>query len=162
MLQAQAEPATPYEAPQPRNTPTMHQAAQGYLFNTLANTEAANTLNDPAYRYQELKKQSQTTPKNTRKPMQPTKQMTGALPLPFDVLEAKRQLLREKAQHRIQELTHRQTNGLSEDILKEYTEVPAYLRKGIQLEELNMIPEKDIIRYYLSEQTGKEPDVEVK
>lgn len=156
IAQTQEEPITPYQAPQQKNTPTTHQAAQGYLFNTLANSEEANTLNEPAYKYQELKRQNQTANKNTRKSLQTTRQMTGALPLPFDVLEAKRQLLREKAQHRIQELTHQQANGLSEDILKEYIEVPAYLRKGIQLEGLNMIPEKDIIRYYLNELGGKE------
>jgi cell division protein FtsZ len=152
---AQKEPATSYEAPQQKNTPTTHQAAQGYLFNTFATTQEASTPHESVYKYQELKRQTPPTNKNIRKPLQNTRQMTGALPLPFDLLESKRQLLREKAQHRIQELTHQQANGLSEDILKEYIEVPAYLRRGIQLEEI-MIPEKDTIRYYLTEQSEKE------
>jgi cell division protein FtsZ len=152
----QVDSFTPHEAPQPRNTSSTHQAAQGYLFDTLASQEEANILNEPAaYKYQELKKQTQAANKNTRKPLQSSRQISGALPLPFDVLEAKRQLLREKAQHRIQKLNHQQANGLSDEILREYIEVPAYLRRGIQLEELGMIPEKDIIRYYLNEQSGK-------
>jgi len=153
---AQTEPAISYGAPQQKNTPATHQPAQGYLFNTFANTEEASTPNESVHKYQELKRQTQPANKDIRKPLQTTRQMTGALSLPFDVLEAKRQLLREKAQHRIQELSHQQANGLSEDILKEYIEVPAYLRRGIQLEELNMIPEQDIIRYHLNEQSGKE------
>lgn len=140
-----------YDSHQVKNTPNSYEALQGHLFTSLS-TEKANTFNEARYKYQELKKHSQATTKNSRKPLQATRQVSGSLPLPFDILEEKRQLLREKAQSRIRELTHQQTSGLSEEILKKYIEVPAYLRKDIQLEELGTILDKDIIRYYLSEQ----------
>lgn len=150
----QVEAAIPDQNPTTKEKP-MAPAAQGYLFKNFAKAEATNTPHETDHKYQEIKRQVQTANKNTRKSMPVPRQMTGALPLPFDILETKRQLLREKAQHRIQELTHQQANGLSEDILKEFIEVPAYLRKGVELKEASMIPEKDIIRYHLNEQSGK-------
>lgn len=135
-----------------KNTPHLQQAGQGYLFNTYANSEESSPTHESVSKYQELKRQTQPVTKNTRK----TSQLTGSLPLPFDVLEAKRQLLREKAQHRIQEFIHQQANRINDDRLKEYVEIPAYLRKGVQLEALNRISEKDIIRYYLHELNNKD------
>jgi cell division protein FtsZ len=135
---------------------TTAKASQGYLFTGFSTTEEASQLNESKYKYEPSKKHIHQQIKNTRRPLHTTKQGGETLPLPFDTLEEKKQILREKAQSRIKELTKQQASGLTEEALKEYMEVPAYLRKEIQLQPLSSIDEKNIVRHYLNEQNGRD------
>ncbi|OJW73504.1 MAG: cell division protein FtsZ [Candidatus Amoebophilus sp. 36-38] len=135
------------------------KSSQGYLFEGFSsrNEEEAKS-NELKHRYDTFKKQTQPQQhiKNNRRPFQPIRQGSGTLPLPFDLLEEKKQILHEKAQNRIKELAKQQATVLSEEDLRDYLDVPAYLRKDIQLEEKPAMDEKNIIRHYLNEQGGRD------
>jgi cell division protein FtsZ len=70
---------------------------------------------------------------------------------PLDTLEWKKQYLYQKAQARIDELAMKQGVTLSEEKLKEWLEVPAYLRKEIQFQPMGPLSEQEIARYQLDD-----------
>jgi cell division protein FtsZ len=70
---------------------------------------------------------------------------------PLDTLEWKKQYLYQKAQARVDELAMRQGATLSEEKLKEWLEVPAYLRKEIQFQPIGNPSEREIVRYQLDD-----------
>jgi cell division protein FtsZ len=137
--------------------------SQGHLFTGFSfRDEEEATSNELKNKYDHFKKQAhpQHPIKNNRRNFQSTKHGSGALPLPFDSLEEKKQVLHEKAQNRIKELAKQQATELSEEALRDYLDIPAYLRKDIQLEERPSIDDKNIIRHYLNEQSGRDRDIE--
>ena len=143
------------------NKPTAGKPSQGYLFTGFSSSDEDEAkLNEPKYKYELAKKPSQANihTKNSRRPLHTTKQGQGALPLPFDSLEEKKQLLQEKAKSRVRELTKQQGNSLTEEALKEYLDIPAYLRRDIQLDTNYPADEKNIIRHYLNEQGTKDTE----
>ncbi len=108
-----------------------------------------NSSNYPAFSHK-AKKQSPGTHKNANKAVAHAhKPAADALSLPFDLLEDKKRLLAEQAHERIQEFEHKKEQPLSAELLKAYLEVPAYVRKSIQLTQCDDIPEKNIILYQL-------------
>jgi cell division protein FtsZ len=137
------------------------KAAQGHLFSDFSSAEEEeNKLEESRYKYDVTKRPAvHASIKNTsRKPSSTTRQTANTPTLPFGILEEKKQLLREKAQDRVRKLAQQQANNLSEETLKEYLDVPAYLRRDVQLENMPDIAEKDIIRYYLSDQADKDTE----
>ncbi len=70
----------------------------------------------------------------------------------LSVLERKREHLRQKAQARIEELRAKTTQDLSEEKIKEWLEVPAYLRKDIHLQPKTSFFEENMIRHQLEEE----------
>ncbi len=70
---------------------------------------------------------------------------------PLDALERKKQHLYQKAQARIDELEIKQELTLSEEKIKEWLEVPAYLRKDIYLQSIAPSPEQEVVRYQLDD-----------
>lgn len=112
-----------------------------------------STCSAPGYGSKETKKIS-TTPykKGSRMPSNTLNTtVIDTLHLPFDLLEDKKRVLFEKSQSRIQEFENRKEQQLSADLLQEYMEVPAYVRKAIQLVDYEDIPEKNMILYHLNE-----------
>jgi cell division protein FtsZ len=77
-----------------------------------------------------------------------------------EALEQKRQYLQQKAQARIDALEVKQEHTMSEEQFKEWLEVPAYLRREIQLQPITSLPEQDIARYQLDD--NKEIETEEK
>lgn len=79
---------------------------------------------------------------------------------PLNALERKKQHLYPKAQTRIDELEIKQELTLSEEKIKEWLEVPAYLRKDIYLQPITPSPEQEIVRYQLDdgEETATKKD----
>jgi cell division protein FtsZ len=77
-----------------------------------------------------------------------------------DALERKKQYLQQKAQARIDTLETKQENTMSEEQFKEWLEVPAYLRRDIQLQPITSLPEQGIARYQLDDH--KDQDTETK
>lgn len=73
---------------------------------------------------------------------------------PLDALERKRQHLRQKAQARMEELGTNKEQDLSEEKIKEWLEVPAYLRRDIRLQPTASLPEQAIVRYQLDDDEG--------
>jgi len=131
---------------------------QGHLFPGFSITEEEeNKLGESKYKYDVTKRHAHPNVKNSsRKPSQTDRQTTNIPSLPFGMLEEKKQLLREKAQDRIRKLAQQQANNLSEETLKEYLDVPAYLRRDIQLEDMPDIAETHIIRHYLNDQVDRD------
>ena len=84
------------------------------------------------------------------------KRTSSDISQPIDALEQKKQPLQPKAQARIDELEMRQARPLSEEKIKEWLEVPAYLRKDIHLQSIASLPEQEIIRHQLDD--DKETD----
>ncbi|XWN35147.1 MAG: cell division protein FtsZ [Roseivirga sp.] len=74
---------------------------------------------------------------------------TATLPLPFEPLERKKQHLYQKAQERIGTSTAQSVESLSEAQIKEWLEVPAYLRKNVPLEAVDTWSEQEVVRYHL-------------
>jgi cell division protein FtsZ len=70
---------------------------------------------------------------------------------PLDALALKKQHLHQKAQARMDELEMKQERTLSEEKMKEWLEVPAYLRKDIQFQPIAPLPEQEIVRYQLDD-----------
>lgn len=150
-----------YTSTKIENKPTAGKPSQGYLFTGFSPSEEEETkLNEPKYKYELAKKPSQANihAKSNRRPLHTSKQGQGALPLPFDSLEEKKQLLQEKAKSRVRELTKQQGNSLTEEALKEYLDIPAYLRRDIHLDTNYPADEKNIIRHYLNEQGTKDTE----
>ncbi|MEL6358809.1 MAG: cell division protein FtsZ [Bacteroidota bacterium] len=81
---------------------------------------------------------------------------TATLPLPFEPLERKRQHLYQKAQERIGTSTAQSVESLSEAQIKEWIEVPAYLRRNVPLESMDAWPEHEVVRYHLHSESEKE------
>ena len=77
-----------------------------------------------------------------------------------DALEQKKQYLQQKAQARIDTLETKREKIMSEEQFKEWLEVPAYLRRDIQLQPITSLPEQGIARYQLDD--NKEKDTETK
>ena len=71
---------------------------------------------------------------------------------PLDALAQKRQHLRQKAQARMEKLGTNKEQDLSEEKIKEWLEVPAYLRRDIRLQPTASLPEQDIVRYQLDDE----------
>jgi cell division protein FtsZ len=69
----------------------------------------------------------------------------------LDALERKKQHLYPKKQARIDELETKQEKTWSEENFKEWLEVPAYIRKDIQLQPIASLPEQEIIRHKLDD-----------
>ncbi len=74
----------------------------------------------------------------------------------FDTLEQKRQHLQQKVQARIDALEMKKEKTMSEEQFKEWLEVPAYLRKDIQLQPITSLPEQGIARYQLDDNKDTE------
>lgn len=130
---------------------------QGYLFEEEDNDElpAGRQATQTTRRYG-TKGSGRGAPRYTRKQATTSKQGQEELGLPFSALERKRQHLYKKSQDRIAQLASQKETTLSEEALREYLEIPAYLRKDIQLEPtMPQLPDKDIIRYQLNEEEGK-------
>lgn len=139
---------------------TTKKASQGHLFAGYSSMETESNSNMKP-KYQELKKtSSSSSAKHTKKPLHTSKSSYNPLPLPFYVLEEKKRLLQQKAKDRMRELTQQPAHDLTEEAIKEYLEVPAYLRKDIQLEDVSTIPENHIIRHYLQEQASRNADAQ--
>ena len=68
---------------------------------------------------------------------------------PLDALALKKQHLHQKAQARIDELEMKQARTLSEEKMKEWLEIPAYLRKEIHLQPTAPLSEQAIVRHQL-------------
>ena len=83
-----------------------------------------------------------------------SKEERTAASQPLDALAQKRQHLRQKAQARMKELDKNKEQDLSEEKIKEWLEVPAYLRREIQLQPTASLPEQAIVRYQLEEDEG--------
>jgi len=81
----------------------------------------------------------------------------GTLPLPFEPLERKKQHLYQKAQERVEASVMRQQSALSEAQIKEWLEVPAYLRKNVVLEPIAVSPEQEVVRYHLHDEEEAAP-----
>lgn len=77
---------------------------------------------------------------------------------PLGALDQKKQHLHQKAQARIDELEMQKERNLSDDKVKEWLEVPAYLRREIQLQPIIPSPGKEIARYQLDD----DPDIATK
>lgn len=73
------------------------------------------------------------------------------LSLPFSDLERKRQFFYQKSQDRIAALASQQETTLSEEMLREYLAVPAYIRKNISLASVPELAEQEVVRYQLNE-----------
>ena len=101
-------------------------------------------------------RQAFTTPSRTtaararRTKKRPEETEVNALPL--DTLEGKRQHLHQKAQERADMLEKEQEAPLSEEKIKEWLEVPAYLRRDTQLQPQTSLPEQEIVRHQLDEE----------
>ncbi len=81
------------------------------------------------------------------------------LELPFTSLEQKKEYFHKRYQERLADFSSHQGAKISEEMLKQYLEIPAYLRKEIHLEFTPPNPDnKDIIRYQLQEETKPQED----
>ncbi len=79
-----------------------------------------------------------------------------------DALERKKQYLQQKAQARIDTLETKQENMMSEEQFKEWLEVPAYLRRDIQLQPITSLPEQGIARYQLDDNKDQHTETKEK
>jgi hypothetical protein len=70
---------------------------------------------------------------------------------PLDALARKKLHLHQKAQARIDALEMKQERTLSEEKVKEWLEIPAYLRKDIYLQPIAPLPEKELVRHQLDD-----------
>ena len=134
------------------NKSQANQTSQGHLFEDYS---ADNKTNESTYKNDYPKKHSISN-KNTRSSLRPSKQVTNTNHhLPSEIMEEKAIHNKEYNQDRIREAIYHPLNGLNEESIKKYLDVPAYLRKEIQLEERNSISEKNIVRHYLNEDIEK-------
>jgi cell division protein FtsZ len=139
--------------------PNTGKVSQGHLFSGFSPIEEEeNRPGESKYKYDITKRPTtHSTVKNTPRKTAATTRPTSNIPsLPFDMLEEKKQLLRERAQDRVRKLAQQQANNLSEESLKEYLDVPAYLRRDVQLEDMPNIAETHIIRHYLNDQVDRD------
>jgi len=137
------------------------KTTQGHLFSGFSSAEEEeNKLGEQKYKYDVTKRAAaHSSIKNTpRKSTSGVRQVSNIPSLPFGVLEEKKQLLRERAQDRVRKLAQQQASNLSEETLKEYLDVPAYLRRDVQLEDMPDVAEKDIIRHYLSDHADRDAE----
>ena len=82
------------------------------------------------------------------------------LRLPFSNREYKQQYAYQEPQEDIRsKFTSQQETSPTKENLREYLEVPAYLRKNIQLQAIPKLPEQEIVRYQLPEKEDKEDTV---
>lgn len=140
---------------------------EGYTLAPKGQRQATEIVADQqAYLFEEehdeLVKATQTTrrygtkrnglgiPKYISKQATTSKQRQEEPSLPFTALERKRQHLYIKSQDSFMASASQKEVILSDEALKEYLEVPAYLRKNIQLEPIPS--DKDMIRYQLNEE----------
>lgn len=77
------------------------------------------------------------------------------LSLPFSDLERKRQYFYQKSQDRIAALASQKETTLSEETLREYLAVPAYIRKNISLASVPELADQEVVRYQLHEKEGE-------
>jgi cell division protein FtsZ len=70
---------------------------------------------------------------------------------PLDALARKKQHLHQKAQIRIDALEMKQERTLSEEKMKEWLEIPAYLRRDTYLQPIAPLPEQELVRHQLDD-----------
>ncbi|MEO1218955.1 MAG: cell division protein FtsZ [Bacteroidota bacterium] len=74
------------------------------------------------------------------------------LSFPFSEFDQKRQYFQQRAEERVSQLATQKGSVLSEEMLREYLAVPAYVRRGVQLVPLAAFEEKKIVRYQVHEE----------
>ncbi|MEO1301383.1 MAG: hypothetical protein AAFU83_04060, partial [Bacteroidota bacterium] len=74
------------------------------------------------------------------------------LSFPFSEFDQKRQYFQQRAEERVAQLATQKGPVLSEEMLREYLAVPAYVRRGVQLVPLAAFEEKKIVRYQVHEE----------
>lgn len=79
--------------------------------------------------------------------------------LPLSALEQKKQYLRQKAAERVNSVKTGKDYAPSNKEIKEKLEVPAYLRKNVQLQTIPPCAKKKILRYHLKDDShlGEDP-----
>ena len=88
-----------------------------------------------------------------KKARKSAKELAGAAQ-PLDALEQKKQHWHQKAQARMDALETNKEPVLSEEKIKEWLEVPAYLRKDIPLQPTAPLPAQDMVCHQLDEHEG--------
>jgi cell division protein FtsZ len=100
-------------------------------------------------------KPMQSVGRATRKPLQGAKLADTMPPLPFDTSEERGEVGYQKPSTYSQHVPG-QVGHFTEEQLKECLEVPAYLRRAVQLEHVANLSERKIVRYPLQEEPSKE------
>lgn len=117
---------------------------QGYLFEEVKKEElyhpADHRNSHPANKHSSRNKSS-------------SKSSNPGPELPFSSLERKKEYLYKRYQDRIAGFATTQSPKISEEMLKQYLEVPAYLRKDVRLDFNLPHPNKEVIRYQLQEES---------
>lgn len=139
----------------PKQDNVLKTDQQGYLFQAVHDKNTSNTHQPTskasAYSNKENSRGSNKNNKQHAKHQQ-------ELELPFTALERKKEQLYKKYQARLTETASEQTTKLSEETLREYLEVPAYLRKERVLAPTSNNADQNVVRYDLQEKGKHQQD----
>jgi cell division protein FtsZ len=129
-----------------KSTQDTKNEQQGYLFEE-SPKEAIYHQNNRSHQAYQANKLTSRNPNKTAN--QPNKL---GLELPFNSLERKKEHFSKKYQERIAEIKAAQGAKITEEALKHYLEVPAYLRKKVKLFPNFPDATKELIRHQLQEE----------
>ena len=131
---------------------TLSSEQQTYLFDSTSQQYMGEGTADATY--------SSTIAMRAKRARKSTEARNEGASLSVDTLEQKRQRLRQKAQERIKALgANKEPAELSEEKVKEWLAIPAYLRRDIRLQSNAFLPTKDVIRHEFDK--GKDTTQEV-
>jgi cell division protein FtsZ len=130
---------------------------QGQLFQDLKQEESA--INNPQNEGKSPYYSNKNAHSNDQKPLtNPYKPESTLSPSSSDSsLEQRKEHFYRRYQERMTERSSQQGSKMSEDLFKQYSEVPAYLRKGIVLEPITPNLAKEIVHHQLQLQEENKP-----
>jgi cell division protein FtsZ len=130
---------------------------QGQLFQEPKQEESAikDQQNEDKSPYYNNKNAHSSHHKPLTKPYKPGSALSSS---PLDSsLEQRKEHFYRRYQERMTDVSSQQGFRMTEDLFKQYLEVPAYLRKGVVLEPITPNPDREIVHHQLQLQEENKP-----